>query len=161
MSLLNTLEEDLGRRTEDASAGYVAARDLNSGIKSAAGADLEPALVHPVDYEDRRIAFLLVDEDDNVILARYEPPATTVVFLGSLVGGEYREIVIRDDKGTRIEGFFKHRRLGDEELRVVYQPLPGIPEGPVMPETRDALERAARLRDYFKRWSISVPEPPQ
>jgi hypothetical protein len=125
-------------------------------LKQLGGEKFDVELVHPLDYSDDRIAFVMI-KGTETFLFRFAPPdivATT--FLGSLAGGRYTETTVTVEDTVRIEGQFDHPRLGpDGPFHFTLEPLKSMG-----PDERGARERTEQLREKFRDWSRE-PLPPQ
>jgi hypothetical protein len=125
------------------------------------GEKFQVDLVHPVDYDDERIAFLMIANDETFLFDHSPPNKTTVMFLGSLAGGRYTETLTVTDEGKHGEGVFSHPRLEDGgPLRVKFGPPPTNPEAFRRPRAREAFARTETLREKFRQWSRE-PRPGQ
>lgn len=130
-------------------------------LKQLGGEKFEAELVHPLDYSDDRIAFVMI-KGSETFLFRFAPPdivATT--FLGSLAGGRYTETTVTVEDTVRIEGQFDHPRLGpDGPFHFTLEPLNRIGYQSTGLDERGARERTEQLREKFRDWSRE-PLPPQ
>lgn len=146
-------------RSEAGPAGIPDA--VTKAIRPLGGEQFDVDLVHPVDREDDRIAFVMVTGDE-VVLFHFEPPGTvTTSFLGSLIGGRYTETAETKEGASRVEGLFEHRRIGADGLRFILDPpqsaFRDMPDG-----RRAALERTDQLREKLREWSRKpLPRQPE
>ena len=125
--------------------GRVIPEPVHRVLRELGGAKFEVDVVHPVDYEDGRVAFVMV-KGDETYLFRYEPPDTArVMFLDELKGGRYEETFIRtEDDGYWIKGLFDHPRLDDDgPLTINHNPWAAGPRP--SPDTIRAFERTDLL----------------
>ncbi|MGH3035831.1 MAG: hypothetical protein ACRDMU_01500 [Gaiellaceae bacterium] len=129
---------------------------IYKAIKPMGGEAFDVDLVHPVDYDDDRIAFVMIKGDETFLFNFVPPDTVTTTFLGSLAGGRYTETTITLEDTVRIEGRFDHPRLGpDGPFRFTLEPLSRADA-----DAPGALERTEELRRTFRHWSTE-PLPPQ
>jgi hypothetical protein len=132
-------------------------RAVYEAMRSLGGEKLSVDLVHAVEYDDDRIAWVMVTGDDTTLF-HFEPPDTvTMTFLGSLAGGVYSEAVTTGEKGLTFRGAFKHPRLpADQPLRITQEP---VAQQIRYPGVRDALDRTVEMRKRFRQWSTEPLSP--
>jgi hypothetical protein len=145
---------DLGLDHKLPDAFYRAVRDVLGAERG------EVDFIYPVEYE-QTTAYLIV-RAKIVWLAAYESGATTIRFVGDLRGGRYTERLIDDKEGGfDIEATYHHRRLGrGKPLRAHIEERYFPPGTFTSDETDYALERAERLRETFRLWSIGETSRP-
>jgi hypothetical protein len=70
---------------------------LWAALRERVSVDFAVDVIHPVSEDN--VAFLMIDQEGNAILVRFDPPSTTRLFtLGSLRGGRYEEAIEYSDK---------------------------------------------------------------
>jgi hypothetical protein len=136
-------------------------KPVHKAIKPLGGEKFDVDLVHPLDYADDRIAFVMI-KGSETFLFRFAPPdIVTTTFLGSLAGGRYTETTVTVEDTLRIEGQFDHPRLGpDGPFHFTLEPLTRTGYQSMGAGERGALERTEQLREKFRDWSRE-PLPPQ
>ena len=140
--------------------GRVIPEPVHRVLRELGGAKFEVDVVHPVDYEDGRVAFVMV-KGDETYLFRYEPPDTArVMFLDELKGGRYEETFIRtEDDGYWIKGLFDHPRLDDDgPLTDQPQPMGGWPM-PLPRHNTGVRANCTSSPAKFREWSKAFPPP--
>lgn len=136
-------------------------RAVDKAMRPLGGERFDVDLVHPLDYADDRMAFVMIKGRETFLFCFAPPDIVTTTFLGSLAGGRYTETTVTVEDTLRIEGQFDHPRLGpDGPFHFTLEPLTRTGYQSMGAGERGALERTEQLREKFRDWSRE-PLPPQ
>jgi hypothetical protein len=157
------LKFDFQQRWEDSLVEGQLPDALYLALRESLSEDLDVDLVHALNYDDDRQAFVMVKGDEGALVVHFEPPGkTTVSFFGHLTGGTYTETVLLiGEKGSsHIEAVFSHERLGvDGPLRVLVDLRPPARFSHRSPQEQDARDRTEKFRQIFRQWATEQPRP--
>jgi hypothetical protein len=154
---LSDLEYDFSRRWRE-QGGPTIPEPLYAALRDRLGDGFKATLVHPVGVPGH-VAFLIIDEEEQVVRVEYHAGAETtdIAFFGSLAGGEYAESVRTAEAGQAVEGAFSHPRSG--ELRITLDP-PATAQSYLHEFDVRARDRTVELLALFRRWSSEPPPQP-